>query len=131
MELDDGDLAVPGLGHGPLEVLERPGGPRIARRRDEERVVAAGLISKSSSPIIGELGRSTAAGEFDPTVTQERQHVPVQRVARIGKRDRPRDAVLLAPSIDRLDLFPRAPRIFGAGGLVVAGVVADLEAILV
>ena len=57
------------------------------------------------------------------------QDVPIQDVAGVGEADGPGDAVSQAPGVDGFELLGCPLRVLGAGGLVVAGVVADLESI--
>ncbi len=116
---------------GSLEVVERPAGASVARRGDEQRVVAPRLIGEAPALVVGILGRSASPGELDPQFVKDRQDILIQDVAGIGEADGPRDAVSQALGVDGFELLDRPLRVLGARGLVVAGVVADLEAVTV
>src|SRR5207237_9539879 len=89
------------------------------------------LIGEAPALIVGILGRSASPGELDPQAVKDGQDVLIQDVAWVGEGDGPGDAVSQASGVDGFELLDRPLRVLGAGGLVVAGVVADLESVTV
>ena len=55
VELDHRDTPVAGLIGGALEVGERPIGPGIARRRNEQRMITTRFVGETAAPLIGVL----------------------------------------------------------------------------
>jgi hypothetical protein len=62
---------------------------------------------------------------------KDEQDVLIQSVAEVSEGNGPGDAVSQAPGVDGFELLDGPLRILGAGGLVVAGMVADLETVTV
>src|SRR5205807_5060958 len=97
----------------------------------EQGMVEPRLVGEAPALVVGILGGSASPGELDPQAVKDGQDVPIQDVAGVGEGDGPGDAVSQAPGVDGFELLGCPLRILGAGGLVVAGVVADLEAVTV
>lgn len=102
---------------------------RVAGRRDQERVIAARLVSKAAALLVRKLGCAAPAGELEAERFQDRQCARIDAVAREGKHRRPWQAELGTAVVDRLDLFLQSTQILVRDGHVIAGVVADLEAV--
>ena len=74
---------------------------------------------------------SASPGELDPQSVQDGQDVLIQGVAGVGEADGPGDAVSQAPGVDGFESARWSLSGPLLGGFVVAGVVADLEAVAV
>ena len=131
VKLKHGDSTSACLVHRPLEVVERPVRPGIARRWNQKRMVHAGLESESASPFVRVFGRAAAPGETDAQPPQNRKRVGVYCIARISETDRARNALLEAPRADGLDLLRQLVEVASIDGQVVACVIADLEPVAV
>jgi hypothetical protein len=99
------DPAKPRLVDGPFEVVERPVGPRVAGRRNEERMVEPRLIGKPLSLFVRILGRTTSPRESKAQRFENRQRTRIDAVAWVGKHGRSRHSELGAAVVDRLDLL--------------------------
>src|SRR5205823_11948497 len=127
----DGDVSVTSLLDRPTEVGQPPRRAGVAGGGDEQRVVAARLKGEAASFLVRALGRAAATGELDAQVTKNRQRSLVDPVPRIRETHGSRDAMLTAAIVDGADLGGQIAQGCFRDGLVVAGVIADLETVSV
>ncbi len=129
VKLQYGDAAELGLVDGPFEILERPGGTSIAGRGNQERMIETRFIREAPAFLVRELGRSATPGKFEPERFENWQRARLDAVARKGEHRRSRQSEFDATVVDRLDLFFQSREVLLVDRHVVAGVVADLEAV--
>src|SRR5579872_1718669 len=89
------------------------------------------LVGEAAPLLVGKLRRASAAGEANSQRSQNRQRAGIDAVSGIGKAGRPRQTVLLAAGVDGLDLFLELRQVLPGDRKMIAGVVADLEAVAV
>src|SRR5437867_920971 len=102
MKLQHRNAPVFGLADGAFEIFQRPAWPRVACRRNQQRMILSRLESESAALVVRKFGRSTAPGESETEVFQDFQSVRSNRVAGISKRSGTRDAMVAAAGVDRL-----------------------------
>jgi hypothetical protein len=94
-------------------------------------MIATGFIREAVSFFVWVLGRAAATGEPESKVRQHRDGGRVDRVTGIGEGCRRRNTVRGALRVDRLHLLVQFRKILLRQAHVIAGMVADLETVLV
>src|ERR1051326_2439377 len=94
-------------------------------------MIYARFVSEAASPIVGMLRRAATPREADAECFQNRQRARYDGVAWISETDGPGNAVLGAARVDSFDLFTQLSQRSLRNAEMIAGVVADLESLLV
>ena len=111
-----------------FEVLQRPFRPRIAGRRDQQRVVETRFVSHAAALVVGDFRCRSATCEAEPVFLQRLQRVRLKRVAWIRKCGRARNVVLCEHLVQQFNLRRDVLRL---ERLVIGRVMSDFEAIFV
>ena len=129
VKIQHADLAVPRLLDGPFQIVEAPLWPRVARRRNEQRMIALRVVGRPASAFaaVGKFRVDTPPREQESQSLQRPHGLQAVVVARIAKRRGLRDSIFDAPLVDVLhrrgELLLRKP----GDIFVMLRVVADFE----
>src|SRR5438093_13717437 len=92
-------------------------------------MICGRIESDTAPPIVRVLRRASAPGEANAQPMENWKRAEIDRVPGKSETDRSRNAVLGAAAVDRLELLGQFVQVAGIDGHVVAGVIADLEAV--
>src|SRR5439155_2181541 len=131
VKLQHGDLAVARLSDGALKISQRPVRARIARGGNQQRMIQPRFKREPATAIVGSFRLAAAPCETKAQPLENRQGVRIDSIAWISEADRTWNPVLETPGVDRLDLFRQSVQGTSIDAPMVAGVIADLKAVVV